>query len=150
MKTTIVAIAFFMATVFSASAQEDRNKTQDKNQTRTEQNQTQTQQQNDQYVRNHTDRMARDFDLNEDQKRRLQEQNNTLYNNNRTLGQNQNLSDADRRRMQQNYNDRYDRELEGILSEDQYKKYNSSRDDYSMDTADDMNRNRNNRGGTNR
>jgi len=149
MKTTFVALAFFMATVFSVNAQESkthdkRDKTQTQQNDRTQNTQNQrSQAQNDQYVRDHTDRMARDLELTDDQKRRLQEQNNTLYNNNRSLDDNSDLSDADRRRMQKDYQDRYDRELEGILSEDQYKRYNSSRDQYNMNTAEDIRRNNN-------
>ncbi len=127
MKTLIAAVLFSSATILSATAQTDRNQTP----TQTP-GQTQTHPQNpnratDNNVQSHTDRMAKDLNLNEDQKRRLHEHNNTRHQNSQQLNQ---MTGEDRTRMQKSQSDQYDKNLREILDENQYKQYESRRTDY--------------------
>jgi len=125
MKTLIAAILFSSATILTAEAQTDRNQTPTKTPA-----QAQPQNSNrasDDNVRMHTDKMSKDLNLNEDQKKRLHEQNTTMYRDNQKLNQ---MTGEERSRMQKSQNDQYDKNLRGVLDENQYKTYETRRDAY--------------------
>lgn len=127
MKTLIAAILFGGASIMTAQAQTDRNQTP----TQTP-GQTQTQPQNpnranDNNVQTHTDRMATDLKLNTDQQKRLHQYNTTRYQDNQKLNQ---MTGEDRTRLQKMQSDQYDKNLRGVLDENQYKQYESRRTDY--------------------
>ncbi len=113
MKVTLASLAFLFITVLSANAQETKTMDQDNT------------------VQNNTDRMARDLNLNDSQKARLHMSNTTYYNNTRQMNDaNQNA--ADNERMSRQYQDTYDRDMRDILDDDQYTRFESSRDQYRM------------------
>lgn len=98
------------------------------------------------YVRTHSDKMTKDFSLNDDQNKRLNELNSTHYNEQMKMRK----STTDQAMWNQNderANKEYDIKLRGILDDKQYQQYETNRKNYNFQYNDaDMNTPRNNQG----
>ncbi len=130
LKLTIMKTLLITATlaIFSFAAMAQNQGTQQQNQPGT--------QQTDQ-VRTQTDRMVRDFNLDDNQRKRLSELNTKHHSDQTKMRQ----STTDRQKMQQNQksaDEEYDRQLKSILNDDQYKRYEKNRDQYSWNRGDNQ------------
>ncbi len=103
----------------------------------TQQQQRQGTQQSDRQdqVRIKTERMVKDFDLNDNQKKRLNELN-TKHHRDQVKMYREN---SDRQKMQQDgkkFSEDYDRQIKSILTDEQYKKYERNKDNYTWKQED--------------
>lgn len=84
------------------------------------------------YVRNHTDRMAEDLQLDDKQRERLYKQNSAHYLHKTTV-HNADNDTEDVRQTREGFQLDYDNNLRGILNEEQFGRYEESRDNYRME-----------------
>ncbi len=139
MKTAITTLAFGLALVFSASAQETKTKTTPKAEKSVETRSSQERMdktnmdQNNQVerVRAHVDRMSTDFNLTKDQKTRLEQHYMNVAKEQQTVG-NVKEADADRVKINEKTKARYNSEIREILNEKQYAEYLERKDDYEL------------------
>ncbi len=87
------------------------------------------------YVKGHSDKMTKDFGLNDDQNQRLNELNTTHYNEQMKMRQSSN-DQAMWKQNEERANKDYDNKLRGIFDEKQYKQYESNRMDYRFQFKD--------------
>lgn len=125
MKTLVTIMALFLATAFSLHAQVDKKEQKSVIQ----KTQVQPQQDLSEQVKNQTERMTKDLELTPEQAEEVMSENKTLYSEMFYMNsKEENSSDQDR--MSSRTMDSYDANLQEILDDSQFKKYQSLKADY--------------------
>ena len=127
MKTIVTIMALSLATAFSANAQ--TGKKVDKTATQTQATKSQPQQDLSKQVQLQTDRMTRELELTPEQAEEVMSENKALYSDMHSMSMD-NLNAQDQERMSTRTIDNYDSNLESILDEGQYKRYQSMKAEY--------------------
>src|SRR5690554_5174896 len=125
MKTLVTIMALFLATAFSLHAQVDKKEQKSVIQ----RTQVQPQQDLSEQVKNQTERMTKDLELTPEQAEEVMSENKTLYSEMFYMNsKEENSSDQDR--MSSRTMDSYDANLQEILDDSQFKKYQSLKAEY--------------------
>lgn len=84
------------------------------------------------YIRNHTDRMADDLELDDAQRERLFQQNSAHYLHESTVHDAENTS-AETRPSRQEALRKYEGDLQKILNREQYNRYEERKENYRLE-----------------
>lgn len=125
MKTLVTIMALFLATAFSANAQVDKKAKQAPSETQAVRQQPDLSKQ----VQDQTKRMTKDLDLSAEQADQVMSENKTLYSNMSSATMDD-VNSADREKMSTRTVDSYEANLQKILDDGQYKKYQTKKAEY--------------------
>lgn len=128
MKTLVTIMALFLATAFSANAQAQK-KTPKSTPQVSQASKQQPQADLSKQVQMQTDRMTRELELSPEQTQEIMSENKTLYSNMHSISS-ENVNSEDYENMSSRTMDNYDANLQDILDEGQYKKYQTMKSEY--------------------
>lgn len=125
MKTLVTIIVLSLATAFSAHAQVNKKAAKSATQT----TKAQPQQDLTKQVQTQTERMTKDLELSPEQAQKVMSENKILYANMHSLTT-EKVNSADYEKMSSRTMENYDTNLQNVLDESQYRKYQTMKGEY--------------------
>jgi Spy/CpxP family protein refolding chaperone len=129
MKTLIATFVLSIATVFAVNAQTTKDEKKDMS---AETMETQPERTVEDRAQMRTGMMAKDLDLNDEQRQNLMEQNERYYSDYDRMNS-RDMEAADRKDMRTRSMNDYDENMKEIMDEKQYKDYSSMKNEYNKE-----------------